>query len=204
MQPITLPELPYDFAALEPVISAEIMQLHYTKHHQAYVNNFNKALASLEQALASADPINTPAEVVKLQSALRFNGGGHINHSIFWSNLAPTGKGGEPSAELHQAIHQAFGGLKQLQERMNAMGLAVQGSGWVWLAVEPSSRRLVVHPMSNQDAITTIGLTPLLGIDVWEHAYYLQYGPARADYLNAIWQIVNWHNVSERYKLAIG
>jgi superoxide dismutase, Fe-Mn family len=198
---LVLPPLPYDTAALEPVISAEIMELHYHKHHQAYVNNFNAALKKLQEA----EKANNLDAMIALQAALKFNGGGHLNHSIFWTNLAPAGKGGEPSPELMALIKESFGSLDGFKEKMNAAAAGVQGSGWAWLGYDRSQRRLAIVALPNQDPLeASTGLVPLLGIDVWEHAYYLQYKNARPEYLKAIWQIVNWNNINERLKKAMG
>lgn len=194
----TLPPLPYDFNALEPVISAEIMNLHYNKHHNAYVTNLNKALEQYCDAEAKGD---LPA-MVALQQAIKFNGGGHINHSIFWTNLAPTNKGGgtPPNGKLAEAINKEFGSLEKFIEQLSAKAVAIQGSGWGWLGYNKAKDRLEIATCDNQDPLSTKGLSPLLGIDVWEHAYYLQYKNVRADYVKAIWQIVNWSNVAERYQ----
>ena len=194
----TLPELPYDYKALEPVISAEIMQLHHQKHHNAYVTNLNAALEKYAQAEASED-LNT---MISLQPAIRFNGGGHINHSIFWTNLAPKNKGGgeAPTGELADGIKQRWGSLQSFIETFNAAAAPIQGSGWCWLCYCKKSNQMFITPCANQDPLEgTTGCVPLLGIDVWEHAYYLQYKNARPDYLKAIWQVVNWSNVGERY-----
>lgn len=195
-----LPPLPYDLAALEPVISQEIMNLHYNKHHLTYVTNFNKALDQLTEAEKKQD---FPT-MIALQSALKFNGGGHINHSIFWTNLAPKNKGGgtPPSGPLADEIDSEFGSLNAFIETFNAKTVAIQGSGWGWLGYSKSEKRLEIVTCDNQDPLSTKGLIPLLGIDVWEHAYYLQYKNVRADYLKAIWNIVNWHNVAERFDKA--
>jgi Fe-Mn family superoxide dismutase len=202
LTPYKLPELPYDFSALEPVISAEIMQLHYSKHHHAYVANLNAALEKYRDAELKSDI----SAMIALQQTIRFNGGGHVNHSIFWTNLAPIGKGGGEFAktELAQAIQVEFGSVDSLIEKMSASAIAVQGSGWCWLGFNKSVNRLVVAPCSNQDPLSTLGFVPLLGIDVWEHAYYLQYKNARADYVKNIWKVVNWKNVEERYSQAKG
>jgi superoxide dismutase, Fe-Mn family len=194
-----LPELPYDFNALEPVISGDIMRLHYEKHHNGYVTNLNAALEKYEQAEANED-LNT---MISLQPAIRFNGGGHINHSIFWTNLAPKNKGGgePPKGELADAIKSNFGSLDAFIEKFNARAAPIQGSGWCWLGYCPNSKHILIYTCANQDPLEgTTGIIPLLGIDVWEHAYYLQYKNARPDYLKAIWQVVNWTNVCERYK----
>ncbi|KAH9314303.1 hypothetical protein KI387_022930, partial [Taxus chinensis] len=172
IQSFSLPELPYEYSALEPVISGEIMSLHHQKHHQTYVTNYNKALEQLEEASA-----NKNAEaIVSLQSAIKFNGGGHINHTVFWKNLAPVKEGGgePPKGGLAKAIDTQFGSLNALIEKMNAAGAALQGSGWVWLGLNKDLKSIRVETTENQDPLVTKGLHPLLGIDVWEHAYYLQ------------------------------
>jgi superoxide dismutase, Fe-Mn family len=192
-----LPQLPYDFSALEPVISGQIMELHYTKHHQAYVNNLNAALEKYHEAEGKKEI----ATMIALQPAIRFNGGGHVNHSIFWTNLAPIGKGGGelPKGELAKAIAARFGSVESLIEKLSALSVGVQGSGWGWLGYDKSKSELVIAACSNQDPLSTLGYVPLLGIDVWEHAYYLQYKNVRADYVKNIWKIINWHNVEERF-----
>ncbi|XP_030441494.1 superoxide dismutase [Mn], mitochondrial-like [Syzygium oleosum] len=196
----SLPDLPYDYGALEPAVSAEIMQLHHQKHHQTYVTNYNKAIEQLEEAVAKGD---APA-VVKLQSALKFNGGGHVNHSIFWKNLSPIHEGGgePPKGSLGWAIDTDFGSLEALVQKMNAEGAALQGSGWVWLGLDKEFKKLVVETTANQDPLVTKGanLVPLIGIDVWEHAYYLQYKNVKPDYLNNIWKVINWKYASEVYE----
>lgn len=195
-----LPQLPYDFNALEPVISAAIMELHYTKHHAAYVANLNKA----EEQSYEAELKGDISKVIELQAAVRFNGGGHVNHSIFWTNLAPTNQGGgePPQGALAKAIDQTFGSLANLTETMSAKTVAIQGSGWGWLSYDPKLKRLGICTCPNQDPLAIHGSIPLLGIDVWEHAYYLQYKNVRADYVKNIWNIVNWKNVSERFDAA--
>lgn len=196
-----VPSLPYDFNALEPVIHSEIMNLHYSKHHQAYVNNLNKALVDYAEAESKND---LPA-MIALQPVIKFNGGGHINHTIFWTNLAPQNNGGgtPPQGKLGEAIQRDFGSLEKLIEVMSAKTVAIQGSGWGWLGYDKSNKRLTICPCENQDPLSSKGLVPLLGIDVWEHAYYLQYKNVRADYVKAFWSIVNWKNVEERYALAL-
>ncbi|PON37673.1 Manganese/iron superoxide dismutase [Parasponia andersonii] len=206
LQTFTLPDLPYDYGALEPAISGEIMQLHHQKHHQTYVTNYNKALEQLDQALSKGDA----STIAKLQSAIKFNGGGHINHSIFWNNLAPVQRGGgdPPKNSLGWAIDQQFGSLESLIQKINAEGAALQGSGWVWLALDKELKRISVETTANQDPLVTKGstLVPLLGIDVWEHAYYLQnvvmmqYKNVKPDYLKNIWKVVNWKYASEVYE----
>lgn len=195
-----LPDLSYDFAALEPVISAEIMQLHYTKHHNAYVTNLNAALQKYAEAEAKEDV----AAMIALQQAIRFNGGGHVNHSIFWTNLAPISKGGGgmPSGVLATALQRDFGSVESFIEKMSAQTTAIQGSGWGWLGYSKENKKMSILACANQDPLSTQGLIPLLGIDVWEHAYYLQYKNVRADYVKNIWNIVSWKNVEERFQLA--
>ncbi|XP_009464621.1 PREDICTED: superoxide dismutase [Mn], mitochondrial [Nipponia nippon] len=191
----TLPDLPYDYGALEPHISAEIMQLHHSKHHATYVNNLNVAEEKYKEALAKGDV----TAQVSLQPAVKFNGGGHINHTIFWTNLSPTG-GGEPKGELMEAIKRDFGSFANFKEKLTAVSVGVQGSGWGWLGYNKEQGRLQIAACANQDPLQgTTGLIPLLGIDVWEHAYYLQYKNVRPDYLKAIWNVINWENVSSRY-----
>jgi Fe-Mn family superoxide dismutase len=195
----TLPDLPYDYNALEPVISAEIMKIHHQKHHNTYVTNLNEAEEKAQEALHKG----CANMQIKAQSAIRFNGGGHINHSIFWTNLAPK-SGGEPSGQLMEAIKRDFGSFDQFKTKLTTDSVAVQGSGWGWLGYNPVNKRLQVITMPNQDPLFPLtGMTPLLGIDVWEHAYYLQYKSARADYVKEIWKIINWKNVEERYGKAL-
>ncbi|KAL2651315.1 hypothetical protein R1flu_019443 [Riccia fluitans] len=194
----TLPDLPYEYGALEPVISGEIMQLHHSKHHQAYVTGFNQAMEKLQEAHSKRDP----QTIVQLQSLIKFNGGGHVNHSIFWQNLAPVKEGGgaPPEGSLASAIDKEFGSLENLKAKMMTGGAGVQGSGWVWLGLNKDLKKLIVETTANQDPLITKGLIPLLGIDVWEHAYYLQYKNVRPDYLKNIWKVVNWKDVSSRYE----
>ncbi|CAM9862986.1 unnamed protein product [Phaeothamnion confervicola] len=198
-----LPSLPYDFGALEPVISAQIMQTHYEKHHQMYVNNLNVAMDKLADAEAKGDV----TAVLQQQQAIKFNGGGHINHSIFWQNLAPPSAGGGELGDdpLKAAIMAQFGSLDGLQSKMSAASVGVQGSGWGWLGYDKVSASLRITTCANQDPLeATTGLVPLLGIDVWEHAYYLQYKNLRPDYVKGIWGIINWADVAQRYAVAAG
>ena len=194
----TLPALPYPHDALEPHIDTLTMQIHHGKHHQAYVDNLNKAIAgtpnenkSLEELVASAGSISP---------AVRNNGGGHWNHTFFWESLV--GKsGGSPSGKLSDAISSAFGSLDGLKEKMNNAGMTRFGSGWAWLIVKDG--KLEVSSTPNQDNplmdVAEVKGTPILGVDVWEHAYYLKYQNKRADYLNAFWNVVNWSKVAERF-----
>jgi len=196
-----LPQLPYDFAELEPSISAEIMNLHYSKHHAAYVNNLNKAL----EQYADAETRDDVAQMIALQSAIKFNGGGHVNHSIFWTNLISSKKGGGTleKGTLFDAIVGQFQSKDVFIEQISAKAVAQQGSGWAWLGYNKAAKRLEIANCDNQDPLSTKGLVPLFGIDVWEHAYYLQYKNVRADYVKAIWNVVNWKNVEERYLTAV-
>jgi len=197
-----LPQLPYGLDELEPVISKEIMDLHYNKHHAAYVNNLNKAL----EHYAEAQSKNDLAAMIAIDQAIKFNGGGNVNHTIFWTNLAPKSKGGgaAPEGELAKAITEQFGSLEKLVEQMSAQAVGLQGSGWAWLGYNKTNNRLEITTCQNQDPLSTKGLVPLLGIDVWEHAYYLQYKNVRPDYVKKIWEVVNWKNVAERYSQAKG
>lgn len=196
-----LPELPYDFSELEPVISGEIMNLHYSKHHQTYVNNLNRALEQYKEAEQKQDI----ASQIALQASIKFNGGGHVNHSIFWTNLISEKKGGGvlEKGALLDAITTEFGSLESFIQDFSTKAVAIQGSGWGWLGFNKAKKRLEIATCSNQDPLSTQGLVPLLGVDVWEHAYYLQYKNVRADYVKAIWKIVNWKNVESRFLDAI-
>jgi Fe-Mn family superoxide dismutase len=202
MHPYQLPPLPYSYSDLEPAISGTIMEIHYTKHHQAYVTNLNKALEQYADAQAKQDL----AAMTSLLSAIKFNGGGHLNHSIFWTNLAPTKQGGgvAPQGILAQNIETEFGSLQNLIDQLSAQAIAIQGSGWAWLGLDKKLNRLAIATCENQDPLSTKGLIPLLGIDVWEHSYYLQYKNVRADYVKAIWSVVNWQNVADRFEKAKG
>ncbi|KFB47367.1 AGAP010517-PA-like protein [Anopheles sinensis] len=189
----TLPDLPYDFGALEPVICREIMEVHHQKHHNAYVTNLNAAEEQLKDAVAK----NDVSKIIQLGSAIKFNGGGHINHSIFWKNLSPERT--DLSAELQKALNRDFQSMENFKKEMKAAAVAVQGSGWAWLGYNKKSKLLQVVACPNQDPLeATTGLVPLLGIDVWEHAYYLQYKNLRPNYVDAIFDVVNWKDVSER------
>ncbi|KAL5525098.1 SOD2 [Sanghuangporus sanghuang] len=187
----TLPPLPYAYDALEPYISKEIMNLHHTKHHQTYVNGLNAA----EEAYAKSQSIQ---EKVALQSALKFNGGGHINHSLFWKNLAPaSGEGGKLSdGPLKQALESDFGSVENFKKELNTKTAAIQGSGWGWLGYNKSNSKLEILTTANQDPLLTH--VPLIGIDIWEHAFYLQYKNVKADYLNAIWNVINFKEAEQR------
>jgi Fe-Mn family superoxide dismutase len=200
--PHTLPALPYDFGALEPHIDAQTMQIHHDKHHQAYVNNLNAALdkhpewhtKSLDELLRG---INTVPEDIR--TAVRNNAGGHHNHSLFWTIMGPKA-GGEPSGKLADAIGSAFGGFAKFKEAVATAATTRFGSGWAWLAV--SGGKLEVFSTANQDSPVMDGKIPLLGLDVWEHAYYLKYQNRRPDYVTAWWNVVNWTEVGRRFDAA--
>ena len=195
----SLPDLPYDYSSLEPVISAEIMQLHHSKHHATYVNNLNIA----EEKLADAVANNDVSTVIGLHGALKFNGGGHLNHSIFWQNLCPGGSG-DPAGPLSDTIKRDFGSFDLMKEKLSGSTVAVQGSGWGWLGYNKAAGKLEIATCANQDPLeATTGLVPLFGIDVWEHAYYLQYKNVRPDYGKAIYEIANWNDVEARLEAAM-
>lgn len=194
MTAYTLPELPYDYAALEPHISARIMELHHSKHHQAYVTGANTALEQLAEARATGNLAN----VNKLEKDLAFNLGGHLNHSVFWQNLSPHG-GGAPDGELAAALDEHFGSFDAFKAHFTATALGVQGSGWAVLAWDALGARPVVFQLFDQQGNVPLGVTPLLQLDVWEHAYYLDYANVRADYVKAFWEIANWADVAERF-----
>jgi Fe-Mn family superoxide dismutase len=198
----TLPALPYAFEALEPHIDAQTMQIHHGKHHQAYVDNLNKALAGTADENSSLEALM--AKISTLPVAVRNNGGGHYNHSLFWSVLGPQ-KGGAPTGALAEAINAAFGTFEAMKEKMNAAGATRFGSGWAWLLV--SEGKLVISSTPNQDNplmdIAEVKGMPILGIDVWEHAYYLKYQNRRPEYLGAIWNVIDWDAVAKRYNAAM-
>jgi Fe-Mn family superoxide dismutase len=201
--PYELPDLPYAYDALEPTIDEQTMRIHHGKHHQAYVDNLNKALDGtewdgrpLEQVLANLSSL--PEDK---QTAVRNNGGGHANHSLFWQIMKPGG-GGDPSGALGKAIGDTFGDADQLKAAMNDGGVKRFGSGWTWLAWDGTG--LAVYSTANQDSPLLESHVPLLGIDVWEHAYYLRYQNRRPDYLGAWWDVVNWEEVGRRYEDAGG
>ena len=193
----TLPDLPYDYAALEPHISAQIMQLHHDKHHNTYVTGANTALEKMEEARANGDA----AGAAKLSKDLQFNLGGHINHSIFWKNLSPEG-GDKPEGELAAAIDNFFGSFDNFRDHFTAVATTIQGSGWAILAYEPIAGNLVIEQMYDQQNGVPVATIPLLQLDMWEHAFYLDYQNVKADYVKAFWKIVNWADVAERFEKA--
>ena len=195
---LTLPDLPYDHAALEPTIDEQTMRIHHGKHHQAYVDNANKALEGTEWADAEAEEILRSLDSLPedIRAAVRNNVGGHVNHTFFWQIMSPGG-GGAPSGELAAAIDESFGGLDSLKTAVNDAGVKRFGSGWTWLVRDGSG--LAVMSTANQDSPISEGKTPVLGIDVWEHAYYLSYQNRRPDYLAAWWDVVSWDEVAKRF-----
>jgi superoxide dismutase, Fe-Mn family len=199
-----LPPLPYPYEALEPYIDTETMHLHHDKHHQAYVTNLNNALQGQSPQLASYsvdDLLRNFSQVPdSVRTAVQNNGGGHSNHSMFWQIMKPNG-GGAPTGELAAAIEQAFGSFDQFKAAFNDAGIKRFGSGWAWLVLNPSGQLQVVST-ANQDSPLMTGHYPVMGNDVWEHAYYLKYKNVRADYLNAWWNVVNWDEVASRYQQA--
>ena len=197
MTDYTLPDLPYDYAALEPHISGRIMQLHHDKHHAAYVAGANTALAKLAEARESGN-----LDAVNLhEKNLAFNLGGHVNHSVFWANLSPDG-GDKPVGELAAAIDEFFGSFEGFQKHFTAAAAGVQGSGWSILAWDSIGARLVVVQLYDQQSNIPMGLVPVVMLDVWEHAYYLDYLNVRADYIKAWWNIVNWADAAGRFTRA--
>lgn len=203
----TLPELPYPYDALEPFIDARTMELHHTKHHQTYVTKLNEALAKhpeintpLEELLRNLDAV--PEDI---RTAVRNHGGGHYNHSLFWKWMAPPnppaggGGGGEPSGTLAEAITKNFGNFQSFKERFIVAAATLFGSGWAWLILESWSGKLSIITTPNQDNPISQGLTPILGLDVWEHAYYLKYQNRRPEYIEAWWNVVNWEEVIKSY-----
>lgn len=197
-----LPQLPYAYDALEPHIDKETMNIHHTKHHNTYVTNLNKAVEghsdlaskSVEELISNLDAVPE-----SIRTAVRNNGGGHANHSLFWKLLSPEG-GGEPSGELKSAIESKFGSFDQFKEQFEAAGAGRFGSGWAWLAVNNGELEIISTP--NQDSPLMEGKKPILGLDVWEHAYYLKYQNRRPDYMKAFWNVVNWSEVEKLYNEA--
>jgi superoxide dismutase, Fe-Mn family len=196
-----VPPLPYDYAALEPHIDEQTMRVHHDKHHQAYVDNANKALEGTEWADRPVEEVLQSLDLLPedIRTAVRNNAGGHANHSFFWEIMSPNG-GGEPQGELADAINSTFGSFESLIEQVNDAGVKRFGSGWTWLVVDGGT--LAVTSTPNQDTPLSEGKTPILGIDVWEHAYYLKYQNRRPDYLAAWWNVANWPEVARRFETA--
>lgn len=197
----TLPDLKYAFDALEPHIDAQTMEIHHDKHHAGYVSKLNDAIKGTDAENMELDELMK--NISKFDTGVRNNGGGHYNHTLFWSILSPSGN--SPSGDLNDAINDTFGTLNELKDKMNAAGAGRFGSGWAWLIVKDG--KLEVTSTPNQDNplmdIAEVKGTPILGIDVWEHAYYLKYQNKRPDYLNAIWNVINWEAVGNRYDAAM-
>jgi Fe-Mn family superoxide dismutase len=198
----SLPALPYPASALEPHIDARTMEIHHTKHHQAYINNVNTALEA--QPALAAKPVeelirNLAAVPEAIRTTVRNNGGGHANHSLFWTIMGPHA-GGEPSGTLGDAVKSAFGSFASFKEQFTKAAMGRFGSGWAWLSVDKG--KLIIESTANQDSPISEGRTPILGIDVWEHAYYLHYQNRRPDYVNAFYNVINWAEVAKRFAAA--
>ncbi len=195
-----LPQLPYAYDALEPHIDARTMEIHYTKHHAGYVSNLNKAVAGTDWAGKSPEELVAHLDRLpeSIRTAVRNNGGGHVNHSLFWTIMSKKG-GGQPKGELAKAIDSELGGFDQFATGFSDAAMKRFGSGWAWLCVCPKSRKLSIASTANQDSPITDGLVPILGVDVWEHAYYLKYQNRRADYVKAFFNVIDWDAVSGRY-----
>ena len=194
----TLPSLPYACDALEPHIDARTMEIHHTKHHQAYITKVNDAIAGTALESKSVESLVTDLASVpeNIRTAVRNNGGGHANHTLFWTVMGPKA-GGSPSGELAKAIDATFGGFDKFREQFSNAAATRFGSGWAWLSV--AGNKLVVESTANQDSPLTEGRTPILGLDVWEHAYYLKYQNRRPDYVAAFWNVINWDEVARRF-----
>jgi len=201
----TLPEIPYAYDALEPHIDAQTMEIHHTKHHQKYTDGMNGALEKLSPELQEKDieeilsNINQVPDDVK--GAINFNGGGYDNHKLFWNSMKQNG-GGEPTGAIADAINDSFGSFAEFKELFSSKTTPIQGSGWGWLVYNPNSSKVEYKAMSNQTSPRTEGLVPLLGLDVWEHAYYLKYQNKRPDYIAAWWNVINWDEVNDRFSKA--
>ncbi|TIB74688.1 manganese and iron superoxide dismutase [Wallemia mellicola] len=192
----TLPPLPYAYNALEPYINEDIMTTHHSKHHATYVNGLNAA----EESYVKAQSANDVKSLIALQPALKFNGGGHINHTLFWKNLTPESGKTKPTGALADQINKDFGSFDTLKTKLNTATAGIQGSGWGWLGYNKEAKRLEIATTANQDPLTH--LVPLLGIDIWEHAFYLQYKNVKPDYLNAIWNVMNLEEAGQRFDAA--
>jgi superoxide dismutase, Fe-Mn family len=197
----SVPDLPYDYAALEPHVDEQTMRIHHDKHHQAYVDNANKALDGTEWADRPVEAVLAQLDIIPegIRTAVRNNAGGHANHSLFWTSMSPTG-GGSPGSALGPAITDASGSFDAFKEQFAAAAMGRFGSGWAWLVWDGTG--LLVNSTANQDSPIMDGHVPLLGLDVWEHAYYLNYQNRRADYVAAFWNVVDWEEVGRRYDAA--
>ncbi len=199
----TLPQLPYAYDALEPHVDAQTMEIHHTKHHQTYINNLNAALEGTEFAALPAEEVVRQLDKLPQdkRGAVQNNGGGHANHSLFWTVMAPNA-GGKPEGALAEAIESQLGGFDAFKDAFTKAALTRFGSGWAWLSVTPA-KQLVVESTGNQDSPLMTGNTPILGLDVWEHAYYLRYQNRRPEYIGAFFNVINWPEVSRRYEAAL-
>lgn len=199
----SVPDLPYETNALEPHIDTRTMEIHHGKHHAAYVSKLNDAIEGTDLGSKSIEDLVADLDSVpeKIRGAVRNNGGGHANHSLFWTVMSPGG-GGKPSGKLAAAIDSELGGYDSFKEKLSTAGATRFGSGWAWLSVD-SNKKVLVESTPNQDNPLTHGNTPILGVDVWEHAYYLLYQNRRPDYLAAFFNVINWDEVSKRYEAAI-
>jgi len=200
-----LPKMPYAYDALEPHIDARTMEIHHTKHHQTYTTKLNDALGKCSSDIQNKDILDILSDLSQvpdeLKKAINFNGGGYDNHKLFWNNMKPNG-GGEPGGAVADAINSSFGNFGDFKEKFSSTTAVIQGSGWGWLVYNKSSSKVEYAAMSNQDSPRTKGLVPLLGLDVWEHAYYLNYQNKRPDYIAAWWNVVNWDEVDNRLSKA--
>ncbi len=200
-----LPPLPYSYDALEPNIDARTMEIHHTKHHQTYTDKLNAALDKCPSDIQNKDIVEILSDIDQVpadqKSAINFNGGGFDNHRIFWQNMKANG-GGEASGSIAAAINESFGSFSAFKEKFSSSTVLIQGSGWGWLVYNPLSKKVEYKSMPNQTSPRTEGLIPLLGCDVWEHAYYLKYQNKRPDYISAWWNVINWQDVSERFDKA--
>jgi len=200
-----LPKMPYAYDALEPHIDARTMEIHHTKHHQTYTTKLNDALGKCSSDIQNKDILDILSDLSQvpdeLKKAINFNGGGYDNHKLFWDNMKPNG-GGEPGGAVADAINSSFGSFADFKEKFSSTTAVIQGSGWGWLVYNKSSSKVEYAAMSNQDSPRTKALVPLLGLDVWEHAYYLKYQNKRPDYIAAWWNVVNWDEVDNRLSKA--
>jgi len=202
MKKYELPPLPYNYDVLEPYIDARTMEIHYTKHHQTYTDKLNAALEGCSTEIQEKDIVeilsNLDLVPANQKSAINFNGGGYDNHRIFWNNMKPNG-GGEPGGSLADAINSSFGSFSEFKEKFSSTTVLIQGSGWGWLVYNPVNKKVEYKSMPNQTSPRTEGLIPLLGCDVWEHAYYLKYQNRRPEYVSNWWNIINWDDVAQRF-----
>ena len=201
----TLPEMPYAYDALEPHIDAQTMEIHHSKHHQKYTDGMNGALEKLSPELQEKDIEEILSNIKQVpddvKGAINFNGGGYDNHKLFWNSMKQNG-GGEPTGAIADAINDSFGSFAEFKELFSSKTAPIQGSGWGWLVYNPNSGKVEYKAMSNQTSPRTEGLVPLLGLDVWEHAYYLKYQNKRPDYITAWWNVINWDEVNDRFSKA--